>query len=192
MRRSLPRILLHAATAVSLVLCMAVCTLWVRSLGTTADEAWCYDRLPGDLPGADGRLGPRHDVRRAGDGTLAGLPTARDVRRPLAPGPPAGRRRMYELAPRPRGGFAYVNRPLPWSDGLHGYFESGAFQLAVPHWAVALPLAVLPAVGGAAHARRRDARRRAAAGLCLARGYDLRATPARSVAGGGDGVRRGK
>ena len=51
--------------------------------------------------------------------------------------------------------------------------------LYLPHWALVVVFALMPAVWAAGAVRRRRAGRRARAGLCPACGYDLRATPGR-------------
>jgi hypothetical protein len=58
----------------------------------------------------------------------------------------------------------------PWA--RHG-------TLVFPHWLAVAVLAVPPAAWGAVRLRGRRAARRAAGGLCLACGYDLRASPGR-------------
>jgi hypothetical protein len=54
--------------------------------------------------------------------------------------------------------------------------DSGFWFFAVPHWAVALPLAAVAGWGWWTSRRRR---RREKAGRCLQCGYDLRASPGR-------------
>jgi hypothetical protein len=55
--------------------------------------------------------------------------------------------------------------------------EPKGYDVAAPHWAVAVASAVMPVRFGVRLWRTRQVRRRRAAGRCLHCGYDLRATP---------------
>jgi len=159
------RRLLNLLTILSLLLCLAVAALWVRSYGGC--DVVVRPRGPGDRlcvtsefgvlvvewetpppglivqPGWEYFQTPlprRWPVRRAGLGFDAYSATVTHfVRLPPAP--------------------------------LHG--------VTVPHWFAALATAGLPAAWVARRHRARVLRRRADTGLCASCGYDLRATPDR-------------
>jgi hypothetical protein len=59
------------------------------------------------------------------------------------------------------------------------YVKSHSRHFQVPHWAVALCLAVAPAYWIVVVPKRRRQQKRSLAGFCLNCGYDLRATPNR-------------
>jgi hypothetical protein len=67
------------------------------------------------------------------------------------------------------------DNPLPFAVA----FGLSNFGIAVPHWAVAVPLALCAAWWLVVSRRRRVLRHRAGHGLCLGCGYDLRQSPER-------------
>jgi hypothetical protein len=188
MRRLLP-LLLNAATALSLVLCVATVALWVRSywvwgnvrvavshagddwVGWSAWDAmyckgWVSATLSHSRRGADDlnreKLGlfadVRSNVRRAGNGP--------GIRHRGGPTPAVA----FAGAPTTLGfGWRFGRPPLPsrgWS-----------LIVVLPFWAVAGLLAAPPVAWEAARwRRRRRDRDRRARQLCVACGYDLRAT----------------
>ena len=168
-RRRLPRLLLNAATAVSLVLFAAVLLQWPRSYERSQSVHWVRPARPGgpDLTGT-------YVMVSSGGVNIS-------VRRWM----PAGRRAIED-----RPGLHHYN-DLPWKwrvnrlgfgadrfgDGL-GVDETR--WVMVPLWLVAAAAAAPPVTWLATWVRRRRRRRRRfAAGRCVACGYDLRATPTR-------------
>jgi hypothetical protein len=158
------RRLLNLLTALSLLLCVAVCALRVRS-------HWYVDALrwPGGI------------VRSVGshNGIL--------VWQSYTPDPGAqplpwrnrsrGRDPGYDWqnwggALRNRAGFGYAEGSTAGGNRIR--------QVVVPHWSVALAAVFFPAATLAYRRRRhRRRQRREAAGHCPECGYDLRATPGR-------------
>jgi len=160
-RRRLPRILLNAATAVSVVLCVAMLALWIRSYGVAdwlgyagEDHAYWIAHSRGRLMGAR---------------VFAGAGSAGAWYAALRPG-----LELTDLGPLmlntvlDQAGFILkFDDPCP--DAL-------LVKVQVPHWAAAGAMLLLP-LGRLAVRRARTRARRA--GHCPSCGYDLRATPAR-------------
>jgi hypothetical protein len=179
------RRLFTLVSALSLVLCVATCALWVRSY-------WRDDLVarPARFQFLDGTVSsrgviwivwsdaPRHrepiewTVRtRVPDDELACLWQVED-----------------QCGPTGSGGFGYRSKAVPSGIKIESkYLRGGDYLinvaplverrvLTVPHWSVVLAGAVLPVTRLAAVAGRRRRRR---LGLCPACGYDLRATPDR-------------
>ena len=155
--RRLPRILLTAATAVSLGLSVATVALWVRSHWRW-DYAWYQDAL---------RCSAVHS--KGGQVAFATIPYE----------PPEA------FGPLPQLVGASVTREAgeSWSDSRSGFdwwLPTGTrgftCHLVAPHWFVTLVLGAAP-VAAAARAVLR--RRRVAPGRCPTCGYDLRAPPDR-------------
>jgi hypothetical protein len=151
------RRLLHLLTALSLLLCVAVCVLWVRSYRVGDSLDW---------ETRDGR---------AGVGSLRGRISAGvcHVEQPYRGVIPRGVRFTYEPAAeaadqlvRPQWSMAGVQAARMFVPGV------SLFDVRIPHAYVAALLAALPAA-------RLVNRRRRRAGLCQFCGYDLRATPDR-------------
>jgi hypothetical protein len=159
------RRLLNLLTALSLVLCVAVAVLWVRSYRATDGYAWTVEGGARGLRSNSGRL----SYLRAGsiDESKYPFPTTAI---------PTG----YQSGP-PQPGPAFA--APAWSLAGFSYTEADVFALrlresSAPHWSAAAVAAVLPVwrgAAGAVHARRR----RRHAGHCPHCGYDLRATPGR-------------
>jgi hypothetical protein len=188
MRRRLPRILLNAATAVSLVLGVATAALWVRSyryldyvgydapVGRTGTSILTVNSAPGRLELVLMRCGfPAEARARYVELRSAGNPNARFS---------AGVQRyrdepwLYPVAGDPfwDAWFQYSasqddNPPLE----LPGVRYSTT-RVTAPHGFLALLFLGLPTL---ALGRRVLGARRHAHGLCRSCGYDLRATPDR-------------
>jgi hypothetical protein len=156
--RRFARHLFTLYAAVSLVLCVAVCVLWGRSLAT-ADVIGYSQRCTEEDPRSDYWIYSNRGRLHATTALLA-LPH-KDLglawnSRPASP------------PHREESGFAgigwYVDGYPSWA------------SLSAPHWVVALVLAVpsaLWSVGLLSRIRRRTR------GLCASCGYDLRASPER-------------
>jgi hypothetical protein len=156
------RRLFTIASAVSLVLCVATCVLWVRSYSRYEGVA-AYPSARGDgymLCAYRGRL-YASVVPEAGAGDLWFAATSD----PYEPG------QSFAFD---RGRDALGLRWRLWPDHPLSVRFAG-----VPFWAVALAAAAPPGRRLAARWRGRGERRRARAGRCPACGYDLRATPDR-------------
>jgi len=164
------RKLFTLAAGLSAILCAAACGLWVRSY-------WATDQLRLDWPGG----GHAHVFPVGGVLEIGGWPARAG----------GGASWRFHYAPKPRnageGTLDYQRGLVQSSTGRppgrfagfeHHHFSApqGWHEWIVPMWAVALPAGVMPA---AWLARRRRVRHRQAEGLCLACGYDLRATPER-------------
>ena len=174
-------------SAASLVLCAAACALWVRSY-------WRADTLILDSrrSGNDG-IRTRSVVCFSGAGGfyLAGFDISAvalisDHAR-QSPDKPWGL--LWESRPDPkrtgienpsfdRLGLSWLAQwRRPQGDRWYRRVVSEVF-VGIPHWLAVLVTLILPG-GGLARRTRRRRRRRATAGLCVACGYDLRATPGR-------------
>jgi len=154
--------LLTLATAVSAVLCVAVCVLWVRSY-------WRWDSLT--LQTESRRI----MVFSTGGGW--------DVEWLDYAPPPYGFGWRWESGPDPQSFRAFA-----WPCGTEwagiGYRRLVVDGLVVhdrlcPSWFVALLTLTTPAAWSLARVRRQRTRKRLDAGRCLTCGYDLRATPDR-------------
>jgi hypothetical protein len=191
--RRLPRILLNAATSLSLVLCVAAAGLWARS-GVRHDT---WSRGTVQVSGAYWMF-RRAELHSTGGRLILAEVDERHL--PLRPGRPAPgatlRSLMDDQLPWAAAAAAAPPR-LEWSTGrdrlappLHGHSSrqgSGAATSRVERTRWSVPYPALVAASAAlplAHLTARlvragRARRRADSGLCPACGYDLRATPDR-------------
>ena len=143
------RRLLNLVSVLSLIVCVAVAALWVRSRWHGDHVRYGEGAVHGPAPFAVGRM-------QGVDDTVAGA-----VVRRADPAHAAA-------ADRARGG-GYSLREC--------HLHADLFDLAaVPHWGLTLAAGVLPALGVWRWRRGRKGR---LAGLCAAREYDLRATPDR-------------
>ena len=176
------RRLLNFLTALSLLLCVAVVALWVRShfYGDGLSFSFASPPARGKVISANTNRGMLYVVRY--DESFAG------PRPPgFAEGGPSSLTRQtyraYNIGSPVSGllGFGY-------GDGTRtrALVEPAGVQhtqrwrtLALPLWALALALALLPGAWLWRERRRRMLSRRSALNLCPACGYDLRATPGR-------------
>ena len=167
-------------SALSLLLCVAVCVLWVRSNRPVQD----YVVRPGETTFMVQSKGSRLWLQRwrVAD-PLPSRPAASDLWWVLrgTTNPPYQRTTAIEVG--------YTPPPPSLSNGFgFGWLESdlgtsrngrplGTRQLlAVPHWSLMTVFAIVPCLW---ILRRARARGRVRAGLCPSCGYDLRATPGR-------------
>jgi hypothetical protein len=179
------RILLNAATVLSLVLCAATVGLWVRSYGAVQGVTRTHVADGRTLVTDRAQVGRRRVLLSRervhwewGLWAAATLPIGELARQATATRfatKPVGR--ADDLPP--RWGAAPVPRWVPpgvsWgAEVLPTNYPTDSFWVAVPCWAVALAAALLPGlrVATAATAHRRRSTRRGA-GLCPACGYDL-------------------
>jgi hypothetical protein len=146
------RRLLHLLTALSLLLCLAACVLWVRSFWLF--EGWCW-------------FDANHHYFQ-----LSSIKGAVWLHR-IAPVPTG-----FNIRPRFFRIPLTVGSVPPTTLGFHVSRASpGQWTVAVPYWSIFLLTALAPATDAA---RRVSARyRRVRPGACRHCGYDLRATPER-------------
>jgi hypothetical protein len=160
--RRLRRILLKAATVLSLLLCAATGALWVRSYRTIDDVSYVAD-------------GPLPSVSYFANSVDGGMTLDRFVR--SAPSPPTPGRVPAGFSAR-HGEPRRFRPPLNWL-GFGADVRTGPFgiqyEVVVPYYAVVLITSVLPALALWRYVRRP----RRADGHCPKCGYDLRATPER-------------
>jgi hypothetical protein len=163
--RRLPRILLNAATSVSLVLCVAMVVEWVRSYSRTTS----FERDARAYNGAEaytwrcvlrpGRLTLSYGMRsRGGPAAVIYDATDEDAAR-YDPGLDVGTTHLGF-------GAEWWHSPPEMADQFNR-------AVSIPYWA----LAIFCAVGPIWSLRRRISRRVDDRVLCPACGYDLRATP---------------
>ena len=178
----LARLLFTLCSATSLMLCVAVCALWMRS-GHTADTVQFARGHELDLYSAEGRLTVRVLQLRT-------VPPAG----PFAT-PPGGWR--FEAGHRSEPAQYFWYTPDEWFhwvdwEGTSMLIDernaerarlaarwprvAHEYRLTFPHWAAASVGLVVP---GYAVVRRLRRRRRREWGRCLTCGYDLRASPER-------------
>jgi hypothetical protein len=175
--RRFVRHLFTLCSALSLLLCVAVCVLWVRSHGLTDKVVW--RRIDGErsIRSAEGRilLALYLRDRRGEPAEWYGLEYTRSRANPvgfeLYTTLFMGGERGDTIARYERDSFAWSHRRNARRGTLiaHG---------AAPFWSIALATAVPPLAWTARRWRSRfRARRRKCRGLCPACAYDLRATP---------------
>jgi hypothetical protein len=177
----LRRLARHAFTllsALSLLLCVAVCGLWVRSY-FACDWVTVHWQDPARFEATGGGVAALrgvlivhygHNAGGFGDGSDPGPVYRFDSQ-------PVGRQGMFPPRVPPGetlAGFGWRRRPIglrtPRGSPAHPEYVETRAQ--VPAWAMALLLAVLPLVEAL---RLIGTRRRARIGLCPGCGYDLRA-----------------
>ncbi|HEY7116432.1 MAG TPA: hypothetical protein VH475_07600 [Tepidisphaeraceae bacterium] len=183
--KRLLRILLNAATVVSLVLCVATVGLWMRS--HLVGDQWYRSRWT-FLAGPAGPKPLRETAVFVISGR-GGLAIEVRLQDPVGLAvAPEDRRRLSTLVEHswkrdPAPGYPEAGGPdVSWRGLGFGYWISryglgnsaSSRRFWFPDWALAVALAALPA---ARIITRR--RRRGGAGLCAQCGYDLRATPER-------------
>ena len=154
------RYLLNLLTALSLLLCVAACVLWVRSYRVS--DTFVTER----------------NLGVSGLGKLALLRSYGTEEDNAAAARGLGRRNPDSLNVE-IGVLFQGSREWAVGDAwvlLNGDRAGGRVLVVVPDWAAVLLTAVAPAAWAARVYRRR---RRRTAGLCTRCGYDLRATPGR-------------
>jgi hypothetical protein len=166
--------LLNLLTLVSLLLCVAVAALWVRSY-------WVFDQLQHPS-------GRRYVGVTSLRGRLAVQVVTLNV--PIWVS-------TWDWATRPAAsqgdgayewqfmgfGFGHGTMQLAGATGTEGIYTA-------PHWALLVTSAVPAGLAWALRRRRRTRQRRLAQRLCLSCGYDLRATPGRCPECGTAAVRK--
>jgi hypothetical protein len=162
------RKLFSLASIASAVLCVGVCGLWVRSYFATDTLRWADP--------------PLWQAWVCGHGRVLYL-------RALAPDPerPDFRREpLWHQAEPPVQDVARAQWLVRRFDGLGGFAYGTGSDVSyrgrawvLPLWFPAVLCALAPAAWAVRRRRDRRARRRVAANLCPACGYDLRATPGR-------------
>ena len=173
------RRLLNLLTALSLLLCVVVVALWVRSRQATDYVQWTDTRHFPGLASSGGRVilsyqffphGAGGNEAGWGAGSRDGL-----YWRPPDPGDfntwADSRHYFAGFEWSPSAGRAPPNRPF----GLR-FTTPTTYVVAAPHWFVCAVASALP-VWWLMHGRNRH--RRSRQGLCARCGYDLRATPGR-------------
>jgi hypothetical protein len=155
--RRFARHLFTLCSAVSLLLCVAVCVLWVRSYSAFDLWAWQPNGAYFEISSSAGvlRVG-RVPSKRTGEVTSWSHPGVVQLLRTEV--------RMY---PQSDG-----NLPVQWTVVPSGF----GYGVILPHWAARLATSLLPVGHVATFLLRRH---RHPPGLCPACGYDLRASPER-------------
>ena len=175
----LTRRLLNLLTALSLVLCVTVCVLWVRSYWVADELQWtrvdnvgrAHYRWYAFVTSGRGGLALCRDAEVSDVASI----TAREAALSTGVCQWRGWRRgpAYDYP-----GPAFSTRPL--TSSFHFAWETSPAtvlrELIVPYWAIALSAAAVPAIRLALRLRERRRRR---PGFCPKCGYDLRATPGR-------------
>lgn len=145
----LRRRLLNLLTARSLLLCVALCALWVRSYQALDFVRWSGTRRLMSVAGAEGQLvvtycavqGPEAAPADRGIVRYATSPRAASVR-PLPSDTPHFRWGRLALAT----GQTLYQRRGPVEAGQSMYYKCAVYHLYVPHWAPTVAALVLPAV----------------------------------------------
>ena len=185
------------AAAVSLVLCAATCVLWARhgpAGGIVGERSRSADLPAGWAAAVEARSPmPRPPGHRIAAGELvwvqvAGYPNAGSITYTTQRVTPNGTAefpivRWVAVGGRTAAEVAAAVTAAPRFGGLSGSVDVQVIAMRdpwlVPFWVPAVTSAALPAAWVVAAARQRRSAARAAAGLCPACGYDLRATPGR-------------
>jgi hypothetical protein len=184
------RRLLNLLTALSLLLCVAVVALWVRSYWRSDSVGWCESNV--GIPESQGFLFDAGVYAESAWGKAAlcwhRIETHEWTGSRTEPGFSAGSSQSEappDFASEMVGLGCWLHRSIAGvevratdyqrrADVPHEY--SYERMVRVPFWLLAAMTAVLPARWATAARRRRRQKRR---GLCRVCGYDLRATPDR-------------
>ena len=167
---------LNLLTLLSLLLCVAVCVLWARSIGNMSFKKWVRPELTVQVSEIDGVLG----IMVSRDSMLSPLVRVPDplgffqYRGPIPPG--RDRTTLMQPSFNAWGFGAFSGMTLGRPKGNWRIGGRRLLMVSTPYWLPALCAAVLPVVAARRFIRRR---RRTAAGCCPTCGYDLRATPGR-------------
>jgi hypothetical protein len=169
------RFLATAFTAVSLLLCLASFTIWIRS--HFIRDLVGFGRTGGNCHIAQSIRGRVHLLSNLDGGCSGGHSYAADnlVKNALWNGGMSS----YPVTPQWRLGFIYqtYTRSHMFATNLQGQIYTSRHRLIViPWWAPTLLFAIAPTLWLTRYCRHRH---RAKAGLCPKCGYDLRASPTR-------------
>ena len=175
------RRLFTLASALSLVLCIGVVALWVRSYWTE-DELLYQTHTPGGLLWQVSSIWGRTEFWWGRDPLPLPNPRFRAFTEGLAPevtswpldAEPEHKFACFVLA-RTTLRHAIPNTPAPWGKPSP-MISMPWFVVTSPHWVIALLTSLLPI---AAALRLWSRRRRIQSGCCPSCGYDVRATPDR-------------
>jgi hypothetical protein len=171
--------LLHVAAAVSLMLCLAVMVLWVRSFWV--GEQWYVSRTKWSAVPDDPRMVRWSETAGwliTGRGGLAVEVRTQSFTAPRADAPGPKIERSWRLAEKPVYPEAWPTDTLPRRLGF-GYWVATYNNVTLnrrvwaPAWFVVALTALLPALDARLLVRARRARR---VGRCFSCGYDLRGT----------------
>jgi hypothetical protein len=169
MRRPL-RILVAAASLLSLLLFCAIAALWVRSL-------WRYDEFSLERQSRRGTGGDNFNLSVVSEHGLIATQYQRHATGPAEWTIAADHfeRRQWRSIPALPTRYAWLTTLGFYSDSIvrPALVSRGVI---IPHWSLCAATAILPAIHLFVWRRRR---RRARPGLCQICGYDLRASPDR-------------
>jgi hypothetical protein len=178
-------------SALSLLMCVAVCVLWVRGRTGTDTAAWTFDRWLPDGSAASNQVHITcdHRIWLSVNWGRVGPPTGQLVWGYYVNADASGgrprfwfHRDLYD----PMWTWALANAadntsgfgPLRWDSHSRNNPAAGerfrSIRVGASHWLLALILLAAPTLW---LIRFRNARRDRKVGLCAACGYDLRATP---------------
>ena len=177
------RCLLNLLTILSLLLCVAVCVVWVRSY--SRDTEWWKSEKPGETDFAVSRGGRLYLVRQAAAPARSGdweADTSEFGDVTLVSRPMNLYLQVFRTYPQPSNrflGFEWADRRMTTGSNARVWLPAPISVtqrlLAIPFWLPALLLLIAPAAWLTAAFRRRRRRKRLQSGRCPACGYDLRA-----------------
>ena len=182
------RRLLNLLTALSLLLCVAVCVLWVRSFSVRDIIAWGRgepSRVNTRRVITSNRGDLRCEAERFSFKGPALPPGARvDHKMHVARGwwraaPSAATRPADSVLPLGMVGFRFEHESVEWESFYGQVAVKRRFDVSVSYWFLGLVAAALPCSRGLRIMWRKSSRSRIRRGLCPRCGYDLRATRGR-------------